>query len=44
MVKCPTCCNEVSKRRNSKENSGFYLVTYRCGICGTKFRLEEWID
>jgi len=44
MVNCPKCFKEVSKARKSKETSGFYLVTYRCSLCGSKFKLEEWID
>ena len=43
MVNCPRCFTEVPKSRKSKETSGFYLVTYHCSSCGSKFKLEEWI-
>jgi len=41
---CPKCCAEVSEPKKSKENSGFYIVTYCCKECGAKFKLEVWID
>jgi transposase-like protein len=44
MAKCPKCYREVSEPKKSKDDSGFYLVTYRCSECGAKFKLEEWID